>query len=56
METFQTLALSAALDAVQAFPIPGAPLAWLSWAHLTHVSVVAGAADRLLGTNKSRLG
>lgn len=45
VETFQASALSTALDAILALPVPRAPLAWLPWAHLTHVSVVARAAD-----------
>lgn len=56
METLQTSALSTALDAVLAFPVPRAPLAWLPWAHLTHVSVVAGAADGPLENQQEQVG
>lgn len=48
VEALQASALSTALDAILAFSIPRAPLARLPWAHLAHVSVVAGAADRPL--------
>lgn len=56
METLQASALPAALHAVLAFPVPGAPLAWLPWAHLTHVSIVARAADGPLEDQQEEVG
>lgn len=56
METLQASALPTALDAILAFPVPRAPLAWLPGAHLAHVAVVAGAADGPLENQQEQAG